>query len=346
MTLAAAPIDFDLPAGNIATLPAEHQSRSRDSVRLMVVERAAGSIRHKNFVDLPDHLMPGDALVVNASRTIPAALRATTPTGSELLLHISSPASGGLWSVEVRQLRPGGGSYRGPEVNQRSLSIPGGHTAQLLAREPHSQRLWIAAVDVDDMAEYLAEHGRPIRYEPGPELAIDEYQTVFAHEPGSAEMPSAGRPFTEHLVTRLVSMGVLVVPVVLHAGVSSFEAGETPGAERFEVSPSTATALNALRRAGGRVIAVGTTVVRALETVADPNGEVHPGQGFTDLVVTSHRSIRAVDGLITGWHEPRSSHLNLLEAFLDRSLLANAYERAVSEGYLWHEFGDSMLILP
>ncbi len=172
------------------------------------------------------------------------------------------------------------------------------------------------------------------------------YQTVFAREAGSAEMPSAGRPFTDALVTELVTGGVLVAPLVLHAGVSSPERDEPPFPERFRVPAETARLVGAVRSWGGRVIAVGTTVVRALESVALPGGAVRAGEGWTSLVVTPERGLRVVDGLITGWHEPESSHLLMLEAAAGRELLQRAYDEAAARGLAGHEFGDALLILP
>jgi S-adenosylmethionine:tRNA ribosyltransferase-isomerase len=195
-----------------------------------------------------------------------------------------------------------------------------------------------------DPSSYLVAHGQPIRYTPGRRWPMSDYQTLFAAEPGSAEMPSAGRPFTTRLVTRLVTAGVAVLPIVLHAGVSSYEEGEAPGAERFRVPEPTARLANAARAGGGRLVAVGTTVVRALESVVDAAGTLHPDEGVTDLVITPERGVRAVDALVTGWHEPRSSHLRMLEAIAGRALLERSYAEAVDHGYLWHEFGDSLLV--
>ena len=175
---------------------------------------------------------------------------------------------------------------------------------------------------------------------------LDTYQNVYAREPGSAEMPSAGRPFTSELVTRLVAKGVGVSPLVLHTGVSSLEANEHPYPEWYRVPPATAARINDTRRDGGRVIAIGTTVVRALETVVDARRVVHAGSGWTDVIVTPERGASAVDGLLTGWHEPEASHLQMLEAIAGRELLDLAYTEASRAGYLWHEFGDVNLLLP
>ena len=190
---------------------------------------------------------------------------------------------------------------------------------------------------------YLTAHGAPIRYahEPGPH-PLEDHQTIFASEPGSAEMPSAGRPFSRRAIAALRARGVGVARLVLHTGVSSQERGERPYPERYRVPRATAERVNAARR----VIAVGTTVVRALETVADDRRTVHPGEGWTSLVITPERGVRAVDGLITGWHEPDASHLLMLEAIAGRELLERSYAAAVARGYRWHEFGDSHLLLP
>jgi S-adenosylmethionine:tRNA ribosyltransferase-isomerase len=195
--------------------------------------------------------------------------------------------------------------------------------------------------------EFLARHGRPVRYGcTDLSWPIDAYQTAFAVDPGSAEMPSAARGFTPELVTQLVARGVSIAPITLHTGVSSQEAHESPYAEWYRVSAPTAERVNAAHDAGRTVIAVGTTATRALETVADTDGRVRAGEGWTELVVTPRRGVRAVDGLLTGWHEPEASHLQLLEAVAGRELLDVSYAAALELGYRWHEFGDLHLIVP
>lgn len=347
MTIAS-DVDFTLPRALIPVTPPESRGTGRDDVRLMVTRRLSGQIEHHRFANLPEHLRAGDVLVVNTSATIPASLDAISADGRSLKVHLASPAPGGLWAIELRQPTDDGGTKPAtPDLDAQKIQLPGGAIAHLLARSPRTPRLWIAAIEgTDDVTAFAEEHGAPIRYSPGSSLSMSDYQTTFATEPGSAEMPSAGRPFTPALVTRLVSLGVAVVPLFLHAGVSSYEEGETPGEERYRVPPASATVINGLRDAGGRVIAVGTTVVRALETVADPSGRVHPGGGWTDLVITPDRGIRAIDGMLTGWHEPRSSHLSLLEALVPRVALSEIYQEALAAGYLWHEFGDELLVLP
>ena len=336
--MAGAPA-FALPAALEATEPPEARGLQRDEVRLLVARRGDGGLEHARFRDLPAFLAPGDVVVVNTSATLPAAL----PAG-DLDLHLSTPApdASGLWVVELRD-----GTR--PFLRARTgavLPLPAGGRAELLAPYAAGRRLWLARLDLGgrDLLAYLNDHGSPIRYGYVPRAwPLEDYQTVYALEPGSAEMPSAGRPFTAELVTRLVAGGVQVAPVVLHTGVSSPERGEPPFPERYRVPEATARLVNAAR---GRVIAVGTTVVRALETVAGSDGTVRAGGGWTRLTVSPERPLRAIDGLITGWHEPQASHLELLRAAAGDALLQRSYREALARGYLWHEFGDSHLVLP
>jgi S-adenosylmethionine:tRNA ribosyltransferase-isomerase len=330
---------------------AEARAAERAGVALLVASRADGTLVHARFGELPRFLRAGDLLVVNTSATLPAALPATLDD-EEVLLHLSTPADGerspadaAHWVVELRtaDLMP----LRGPGMGAR-VKLPGGAEAELLAPYLGSARLSLARLSLGEPVErFLIRHGRPIRYRHAPEeRSIDAYQTVFALHPGSAEMPSAARPFTAELLAELTTRGVLFAPLTLHAGVSSLEAGERPYPERYRVPAGTARLVNAVRGWGGRVVAVGTTVVRALETVARPGGSVHAGEGLTRLVVTPERGLHAVDGLITGWHEPRSSHIQLLEAAAGSRLLRRSYDAARASGYRFHEFGDSHLILP
>jgi S-adenosylmethionine:tRNA ribosyltransferase-isomerase len=298
--------------------------------------------------------------VVNTSAVIPAALDAWGPDATPLRLHLSTEQPGGFWVVEPR--RPAGpGTERLTVAPPSHLVVAGGGRVELLAPYPAaapapsgaarggpSPRLWLARLELPlPVLDHLAAYGQPIRYaHVEGAWPVDAYQSVFSRDPGSAEMPSAARPFTEALVTELVTRGVIVAPVTLHTGVSSQEAGEPPYAERYDVPAATAALVTAARADGRRIVAVGTTVVRALETTADERGRSHPGRGWTELVVTPERGVWVVDGLLTGWHEPESSHLAMLEAIAGPELLAASYAAAVAEGYRWHEFGDSHLILP
>jgi S-adenosylmethionine:tRNA ribosyltransferase-isomerase len=348
---------FRIPLGGEAGTPVEllHHggelgSDARADVRLMVARRFTSAVSHHRFAELADALDAGDLLVVNTSAVVPAALDARGTDGSGLRLHLSTQQPGGFWVVEPR--RPAGpGTERYVGTPPAHLILPGGGRAELLAPYPAGTglvRLWLSRIDVPgELLAYLRAHGEPIRYAHA-EAAwpIEAYQSVFSRDPGSAEMPSAARPFTEGLVTDLVARGIVLAPITLHTGVSSQEAGEPPYAERYAVPPATASLVNAAHADGRRVIAVGTTVVRALESTADEAGRSHPGRGWTELVVTPERGVRVVDGLVTGWHEPESSHLAMLEAIAGRELLEASYAAAVAEGYRWHEFGDSHLILP
>jgi S-adenosylmethionine:tRNA ribosyltransferase-isomerase len=334
-------LTFELPA----RLEADRPPETRDGVRLLVANRADGSIVHSRFRDLPRFLASGDLLVINTSATLPAAVPATRADGVELELRLSTPAPEldpeSAWFVELRR---GDEPYAGG-VGER-LALAAGASVELVAPFA-APRLWLARLDLGrPVAEYLAEHGRPIRYGyvPG-NWPLDAYQNVYAVEPGSAEPASAGRPFTPELITLLVAEGVLIAPVTLHTGVSSQERHERPYAEPFHVPQETARLVNAVREWGGLVIAVGTTVVRALETVAQPDGTVTAGEGWTNLIVTAERGLWALDGLLTGWHEPRSSHLDVLRAAAGDELLARSYEAALEHGYRWHEFGDSQLVI-
>jgi S-adenosylmethionine:tRNA ribosyltransferase-isomerase len=371
---------FTLPPEREAHEPPEARGLPRDGVALMTSRGVAGEISHHAFTDLPALLLPGDLLVVNTSATLPAAVplpgahaahssprpgdHAVRPSPRPDAVHFSTPRPDGDWLVE---LRAAGGTatvpYHGGSPGQR-LELPGGAVLTLDAR--FTPRLWRARLSTA-VLPYLLRRGEPIRYSyvrrPWP---IEWYQTVFGTRPGSAEMPSASRPFTPEVVTRLVARGITFAPLTLHTGVSSLEGDEDPYPEPYDVPPATARLVNLTRRHGGRVIAVGTTVVRALETAArkpgalasppGPSGPgagplptpglVSPSAGWTEHVVTPDTPLLAVDGLITGLHEPRSSHLRMLAAFAGLDLLSRCYAAAIERGYLWHEFGDLHLLLP
>jgi S-adenosylmethionine:tRNA ribosyltransferase-isomerase len=332
--------EFALPAELEAREPAEARGVPRDGVRMLVSRRSAGEISHHAFGDLPGLLLPGDLLVVNTSATVPAAVR----IGGGLAVHFSTPRPNGAWLIELRQRR---GSatvpYQGGMPGQ-VLDLPGG--AALTLEDRVTGRLWRARLSTA-VLPYLFRHGAPIRYSyVERDWPLESYQTVFGTRPGSAEMPSASRPFTPDLVTRLVARGIMIAPLTLHTGVSSLEGGEDPYPEPYDVPPATARQVNLTRSSGGRVIAVGTTVVRALETAGEPGGVVTASAGWTSRVVTPESGPRVVDALFTGLHEPRSTHLLMLTAFAGDDLLSRCYAAATERGYLWHEFGDVHLLLP
>jgi len=353
---------FDLPVDLTATEPPEHRGLGRDGVRLLVAEAASAPsapgvrLAHSRFRDLGRYLRPGDLVVVNTSQTVAGEVDGVlAETGRPVVLHVATPTGplpDGSWVLELRTA---------PDATRPLLDCQPGTVVRLAADvavrllapypEPadtgSGTRLWRAEVTGGrPLPDLLVRHGRPISY--GylhGRWPLADYQTVFGRHPGSAEMPSAGRPFSAELVTDLVSRGIGFASITLHTGVSSQEAGETPQAERFEVPAGTARLVNATRLDGGRVIAVGTTVTRALESAAGADGWLAPAQGWTELVIGPDHPARVVTGLITGLHNPDASHLLLVESIAGAEVTQRAYDAAVAAGYLWHEFGDSCLLL-
>src|SRR6266545_2259599 len=348
-------LDFDLPPTLEAGEPPEARGLARDEVRLMVSNRASDRVIHTRFRELPNYLGAGDVLVINTSGTMNAAIMATCADGSALELHLSTHLPADLWIVEARLPGEDGTKPFYDVVAGETLQLPGGASATLHApylqdrdaRPASPPRLWVATLSLPmPLPDYLTEYGFPIRYSYVKQgWPTEYYQTVYATERGSAEMPSAGRAFTPELLTRLIARGVLIVPLLLHTGVASLESHEPPYEEFYRVPLETARVVNGAHAAGKRVIAVGTTVVRALETVTDAEGTSHPGEGWTRLVITPRHGIRAVNGLLTGLHEPRATHLAMLEALAGLEHLKLTYAEALRERYLWHEFGDLHLIL-
>ncbi|MFE6165569.1 S-adenosylmethionine:tRNA ribosyltransferase-isomerase [Streptomyces sp. NPDC056486] len=340
-----------VPEELAARVPAEQRGPGlgRDAVRLLVSHGT--EVSHHAFGDLPALLRAGDLLIVNTSQTLAAAVDGTAGH-ARVVVHFSTRGDDGRWAVELRD-PDGRGTTRaragGPADSV--VRLPG--DVRLVLDEPlapGSGRLWWARVSAD-VPSLLRRHGRPIRYSyTERDQPLSAHQTVFAlpaaDGAGSAEMPSAARPFTAGLVARLVSRGVQFAPVVLHTGVASPEAHEPPYPELFEVPGTSARLINAARAGGGRVIAVGTTAVRAVESATGPDGVVRAAAGRTELVVTPERGVRAVDGLLTGLHEPQASHLLMLEAVAGRAAVDRGYAQAVRRLYLWHEFGDVHLLLP
>jgi S-adenosylmethionine:tRNA ribosyltransferase-isomerase len=332
------PLDFVLPEALEAREPPDARGLARDEVRLLVSHREDDRIVHARFNELPRFLRPGDLLVVNVSETLPAALKAKREDGTEIGLHLSTQLEGSLWVVEARKTMMAAGER---------LELPGGGSATFVDPYAGSWRLWTARLNLpEEVLAYLHRWGKPIAYPyVNGEWALEMYQTVYASRPGSAEMPSAGRAFSPRVLKALRANAVGVAPIVLHTGVSSLEKDEPPYAEWCEVPPETVNAIHTAKKAARRVIAVGTTVVRALESATDASGQLIARSGWTELVVTPERGVRFVDGLLTGFHEPKASHLAMLEAIAGREHLRKVYEAALAEHYLWHEFGDLHLIL-
>lgn len=362
--LAVAPLTrFDSPDDSTAPAPPEERGLARDEVRMLVVTEQG--VAHALFRDLPAYLLPGDLVVVNNSATLAAEFDAMAGPRGPVVVHAATRLDDGTWVVELRTAPDASRAILDAEVGDE-LELPAGGRLTLLAPYPgvagnqarpraassptgSGNRLWRAAVSGPrPLEQHLVRYGRPIAYGYlDRSYPLADYQTVFATRPGSAEMLSAARPFSPELVTRLVATGVGVAAVTLHTGVSSQEAGEAPQPEWFEVSATVARLVNATRAGGGRVVAVGTTVTRALESaVDDVSGELTARSGWTTRVVSREDPPRVVGGLVTGWHDPEASHLLLVEAVAGRDLTQRAYDEAARGGYLWHEFGDSGLLLP
>lgn len=351
------PLEFTLSPDLEAHEPPEARGLKRDEVKLLVSRKSDDAITHVQFRDIVQFLNPGDVVVINTSGTLPAALPALREDGTKLELHLSTHLPGDIWTVELRSLsKEGTAPFRSLSIGER-LELPGGASATILAPylmdrsnapKSNGSRLWLATLELNEgLLEYLERYGKPIRYGyVKKDWDTSYYQTVYTNEPGSAEMPSAGRAFTPEIITQLVSKGVTVAPLVLHTGVASLEDHEPPYEEFYRVPLETARAVNKAHADGKRVIAIGTTVVRALETVTDVSGVTHPGEGYTKLVITPQRGVKAVDGILTGWHEPKATHLMMLEAIASLQHLDISYRAAIENKYLWHEFGDLHLMLP
>ncbi|WP_327693954.1 S-adenosylmethionine:tRNA ribosyltransferase-isomerase [Streptomyces sp. NBC_00459] len=345
MTLAV-----QVPEELSARVPAEQRGPGLDRGDVRLLVSRGTTVSHHVFAELPRQLRAGDLLVVNTSSTLAAAVDGWVGH-ARVVVHFSTRGDDGRWAVELRDPDGTGTTRARAGASGTVVRLPG--DAGLVLEEPltvRGSRLWWARV-AGQVLPLLREHGRPIRYSyTERDQPLSAYQTVFAlpscDGAGSAEMPSAARPFTARLVAELVSRGVQFAPVRLHTGVASAEAHEPPYPERFAVPEPSARLINAARAGGGRVVAVGTTAVRAVESAAGPDGVVRATEGWTDLVVTPERGVRVVDGLLTGLHEPEASHLLMLAAVAGRAAVDLGYEAALRERYLWHEFGDVHLLLP
>lgn len=335
---------FERPSALQANQPPEARHLERDEVRLLVTTPAGHT--HTTFTHLAEFLEPGDLVVVNRSATVPASLPVQSKHG-DILLNLSTNYGDGVWLAEPRW----SASEPGPlPLAPGEQLLAGDQPLQLLAPYPGLPRLWFVRTEAD-LCRVMDAHGQPIRYGYVADLyPLAAYQTIFAKIPGSAEMPSAGRPFTQRVVRALHQRGIKMAGITLHTGVSSLEIeteqveAQSMYAEPFHVPVATARLVNATRTAGHRVIAVGTTVVRALESAWDGR-KVCPARGFTRLFIHPHRGVQVVDGLVTGFHDPLASHLAMLYAVAGRDAIQESYRVAVEYGYLWHEFGDSHLIL-
>lgn len=343
-------LDLNIPAELEAGEPPESRGLSRDMVRLMVSNYLTNDIQHTRFQNFPDFLSPGDVVVINTSGTLPAAVDGQRKDGAWLKVHFSTHLPGDLWTVELRNPNAGGTEPLHEATPGEIIALPGEAAVQILSpyQENPPHRLWLARFTLNTpLEEYLGFYGSPIRYNyVSGDWPIDYYQTVYAGENGSAEMPSAGRGFTPEIITRLVAKGVQVIPLVLHTGVSSQENHEPPYEEYYRVPVVTAGTINTARRSGKRIVAVGTTVVRALETVTDSEGITHPGEGWTSLVIQPGDRLYSVNCMLTGMHEPEATHISMLSALAGYPHVEISYREALNQRYLWHEFGDLHLLMP
>lgn len=346
------PFTFTLPTELSAKEPPERRGIARDEVRLMVSDRNTYQVEHTTFNRLGEFLRPGDLLVFNSSRTLPAALDGCgAPTGPCMEIRLAQHLPDDAW-LALLLCQQGEPFACGLRSNMQ-IDFTQGLTATVENRDSNIPRLWKIRFSKtgSELMDLLYRLGRPIRYEyVSAPWDLDYYQTVYAKEPGSAEMPSAGRAFTWKLLFDLKRRGMETAYILLHTGLSSYmddelDLSHPASEEEYLISEAAAQKINRTRDEGGRVIAVGTTVVRALESVADETGKVQAGQGYTRLHITANHQLKAVDGLLTGMHEPEASHLDLLTAFLPAEKIREAYEDAVQRRYLWHEFGDLNLII-
>lgn len=340
-------VQFVLPPELEAREPAELRGVRRDAVRLMVLPRAHGAAMHTRFDALGEYLRAGDLLVVNDSRTLPALLNAHDEKGGAVEVRLAHRRTDDLWDALLLNGKT--------HVGHAGMRLDFGNElhARVLARRPDLPFLWRMQFDVccAPLLDLIYRLGEPVRYTYVQNaLPLDLYQTVYANTPGSVEMPSAGRPFTWELLLKLKRRGVGLARLALHTGLSSTRDDSIDKAhpnydEEFHVPAATAELVNVTHARGGRVIAVGTTVVRALETAARADGTLAETRGWTHLRIHPDSQLRAADGLLTGLHEPQASHLDLLSAFVEPGRLQDAYRECIARGYLWHEFGDMNLIV-
>ena len=341
-------IEFDLPPELEAHQPPEMRGLRRDGVRLLVLPRSDDTpLVHTQFSALGQFLREGDLLVVNDSRTLPALLHARDERGQDLEVRLAQRHSDDCWDALLLKDRT--------HVGRSGMRLEFGHglTARVDAPNPELPFLWQVQFNqcCTELLDLIYRIGLPIRYNYVAEaLPLDLYQTVYAAGPGSVEMVSAGRPLTWELLLGLRRLGIRLASISLHTGLSSsrdeaIDATYPNYVEEYDLPAETVHAIQACHRAGGRVIAVGTTVVRTLETVAGENRTLAAAHGWTRLHISAGHRLRVVDGLLTGLHEPESSHLDLLSAFVEPARLKEIYLDAIERGYLWHEFGDMNLII-
>ena len=343
-------IQFKLPELLACPEPTELRNIARDDVRLLVT-KGDGSVDHSFFNRFSENLQAGDVLVVNTSATQAAAFPIEISKGRKGMVHFSTQINHEEWLVEIREIK-GNKTIRWKDGAENEVfNLPNKGTIKLKSKFYENRdllHLWTVEVNIDqDIQSYMQMYGQPIKYENlDKAYPLDYYQTYFSYQPGSSEMPSAGRGFTSLLVNKLLEKGIELVPVLLHTGVSSLEENEAPYPEYMELSPASAKIINKAKRTGRRIVAVGTTAVRAVESATNIQGEVVPYKGNTSLYIQNEYKMRTINAMLTGFHEPKASHLNMLQSLAGADHIDEAYNAAIDNNYYWHQFGDLHLILP
>ena len=339
-------LDYHLPEGHIAQYPVE----PRDKARLLVLRRGGGEEIHTTFSQVGDFLHEGDALVINDTRVISARLFGNKDTKGrvEILLLRKVPEEGKVWECLVKRgkrVKVGTRIQFGPDLTGEVVGNGTGGKKRIAFDHQGSFQEIIRRIGHVPLPPYIRQ---------GEDDEIDEkgYQTIFARHEGAVAAPTAGLHFTPELVRAIEKQGISFIPLTLHVGLGSFQPIRSEEVEDhrlepeyYHISSASAKAINAVRARGGRICAVGTTVVRALESAADVGGTIHPRKGLTDLYIYPGYLFKAVDALITNFHLPRSTLLLLVYAFGGRELIMRAYKDAMREGYGFYSYGDGMLIM-
>jgi len=344
--------DYDLPGELIAQVPVP----DRDESRLLVVDRSSGSMKDRHFRDLPELLLPGDLLVVNNTRVVPARIFGRKESGGRIEILVLEHGNKENTKTETRWclLR----SSKRPRKGSR-LFFEGDHSGVVenLGQDGLIQITFQGPQSIDSLLEKsgmmpLPPYIRRKEKDPFSDLDRERYQTVFAERKGAVAAPTASLHFTTELLTRLRQAGISLVHITLHVGHGTFRPVRTSdirdhrlGYEEYDLDPETANVIEHSKSEGRRIVAVGTTVVRTLESVAGPKGGLKSGRGKTDLLITPGHSFKVVDALITNFHLPRSSLLFLVSAFAGLGLIKEAYRTAIAKAYRFYSYGDAMLIL-
>jgi S-adenosylmethionine:tRNA ribosyltransferase-isomerase len=345
--LKAKELDYELPFHLAAREPPEVNGRSRDSSRLLVMKRKTQEIEHSYFYDVGNYLCTGDLLVLNDTRCINSVLPGKLETGGKIEVLLCTPKDNDTWNC---QLLPDGINAR---VGQTIDFGDGELRAKIVDKSSEFDWLFVIRFSpVNDFEAKCNKIGRPVL---SPYISkiwdVKYYNTVYAKKFGSAEMPAAGRHFTNELLEKLARQGIQHVFVTLHTGLSSISVKEENFEdhkmyeEPYEITEDTANIINKVKNSGGKIVAVGTTVTRVLETVANNKGKVKPEKGYTRLYIYPGYKWKIVDALITNFHPPRSSRIALAAAFTGKDLLMRGYKEAIERGYKFYEFGDTTLTI-